>query len=275
MAQRLRPFADELRLIVVDCGQMSARHRELFANAGVTIVDAGGNVGFGRAVNRGMEHVTSETVGLINPDVQINVEGLRRLIEAGRRDGNSAWTGVLRNVDGTVQRNTAPCPSLSRTACEYLLGVDTRLRPSRSVRAVSVITGAAVFVCSECLRDVGGFDPAFPLYVEDVDLALRLRSAGSLTQFPIEIGVHVGGESSKHSRRATTTLLHASRVLFFRRQSARRGAVARGIVVAGAALGWLVRPRSREHTDLRQLWRATAPGFDLHTLLPTTDLPSA
>jgi GT2 family glycosyltransferase len=48
-----------------------------------------------------------------------------------------------------------------------------------SVRHTDFLTGCALFTTREIFEDAGGFDERLFLYCEDVDLSLRMRSAGS------------------------------------------------------------------------------------------------
>lgn len=51
-------------------------------------------------------------------------------------------------------------------------------RPRFKAAATGYITGCAMLVRSRLLQELGGFDVAFALYSEDVDLCLRLRKVG-------------------------------------------------------------------------------------------------
>ena len=59
-------------------------------------------------------------------------------------------------------------------------------------------TAACVLVRTEALRSVGGFDEGFFMYFEDVDLCVRLESAGwRLAQEPRAVARHVGGVAGR------------------------------------------------------------------------------
>jgi GT2 family glycosyltransferase len=45
-------------------------------------------------------------------------------------------------------------------------------------RDVSAVTGAMLGIRTDLFRQVGGFDEAFPINYNDVDLCLRVRKAG-------------------------------------------------------------------------------------------------
>lgn len=255
------------RLFVVDCsGEMADGTEDEVV--GAHVLDPGRNIGFGRACNLGLQSVSSDVVALLNPDFAPDPGGFAQMVRSGHEDLAVAWTGVVRNADGSVQRNTAPAFTLWRLALEYLFGIDTSLPAVTAKRPVRTISGAVLMAIASDLRAVGGFDAAYPLYMEDVDLTDRLARRGVVVQYPVEVGVHIGGTSSVHAPRATTTLLHASRIRWFARQGRMRGVLARAIVVGGCSLRWLIRPRLRPGLSPAAIWRAGATAFPLAELLP-------
>jgi GT2 family glycosyltransferase len=260
-AERLGKVSARVR--IVDC---SGALEQAF-DSSVTVLDPAANIGFGPAVNLATADSREEIVLLVNPDVRVDAEGLAHLFRKPAVDA-VAWTGRLRGPDGTVQHNTAPRFTLRRLAAEYLLGIDTSLEPTHSVRTVEVITGAVVAVDGDTWRAVGGFDEEFPLYVEDVDLCTRLRQYGRLIQLPVDVGTHAGGASARHAPDATWCMLHAARVHYARKRGPLRGTVARVVVVAGCLLRWVIGRDKREFISLARLVQATGGGFRLKTLLP-------
>jgi GT2 family glycosyltransferase len=69
-------------------------------------------------------------------------------------------------------------------------------------REVGFIPGAALAVSAEAFRAIGGFDPAFFLYNEDLDLCLRLRRAGFRLWFEPGMAAlhHLGGATGSAGR---------------------------------------------------------------------------
>jgi N-acetylglucosaminyl-diphospho-decaprenol L-rhamnosyltransferase len=142
----------------------------------VRVVRVEENLGFGRAVNRGVERVETDALVLINNDVICEPTFIERIIEPLAAGTASMAAGVL------LQHNR---PDLVDSAG---IELDTTLRswdaswnrPSASLDGVDPVGpcgGAAAFLTA-AYREVGGFDEAFFAYWEDVDLALRLRLAG-------------------------------------------------------------------------------------------------
>jgi N-acetylglucosaminyl-diphospho-decaprenol L-rhamnosyltransferase len=143
----------------------------------VRVVRLDENLGFGRAVNRGVEAVETELVVLLNNDVICEPAFLERLLEPFADERVGMVAGVLLQHDR---------PSLVDSAG---IELDTTLRswdawwnrPAEELGdlpdPVGPCGGAAAYRTA-VYREAGGFDDVFFAYWEDVDLALRIRLAG-------------------------------------------------------------------------------------------------
>ncbi len=174
-----------------------------------TLIEAGGNLGFGGGANRGVAGAEGPWLLIANADVEFAPGALRRLLAAGEA---SAGAGIvaprLLSPDGRQQPIFA-FPRVSRTAIEV---AGMRRFPSRAVREwieyggrwdhegtqwIDWAMGAALLVRREPFEFVGGFDPAQWMYAEDLDLAWRLERAGWRTLYVGEAVVeHAAGSSS-------------------------------------------------------------------------------
>jgi N-acetylglucosaminyl-diphospho-decaprenol L-rhamnosyltransferase len=135
------------------------------------------NLGFGRAVNRGVETVDTPVVILVNNDVVCEPDFVQRMLEPFSDDEVGLVAGVLLQHDAPELVDSAGIeldPTLrswdrlwNRPASELTDGASP-LGPC----------GGAAAYRTTAWREVGGFDDAFFAYWEDVDLALRLRLAG-------------------------------------------------------------------------------------------------
>jgi GT2 family glycosyltransferase len=144
------------------------------------------NRGFARAGNEGCRLSRGDWLLLLNPDVTLDGDfldrALRRAAELVRCDGTAGIIGFgLRNPDGTPQASAGPFPTLAGTLARLLLPRSRRkyyLRPGDGPRRVDWVTGCCLLVRRACWEDLGGFDPGFFLYYEDVDLCRRARERG-------------------------------------------------------------------------------------------------
>lgn len=172
-----------------------------------TIHGDGTNYGFGVANNLAVDHLrdTHDYVFFVNPDCMIDEDVPARLLRALQENPDLAAVAPrMRYPDGTFGIAGGPFPSIlkevvSETGADELLpaawrraileGWGPRRRDAKTgsygasfassgVNRVDWVSGFAMMARSDCFRAVGGFDPGYFLYFEDVDLCHRFRDAG-------------------------------------------------------------------------------------------------
>lgn len=170
------------------------------------------NPGYGAAANAGIAQCDADCVLLLNSDTILRagaLEALRTYLHAHPR---AAVVGPrLVNPDGTLQRSIHQFPSPLVTLLDYswvgwAVGKVPLLRklylasdPHTRARVTPWVTGAALAIRKQAFESVGGFDPSYFMYYEEVDLSYRLHRAGWETHFaPVTDVVHVGGASTRH-----------------------------------------------------------------------------
>jgi GT2 family glycosyltransferase len=144
------------------------------------------NRGFARAGNEGCRLSRGDWLLLLNPDVTLPPDFLdRALRHTEDLTENHPTAGIvgfgLRNPEGTPQASAGPFPSLAGTLGRLLLPRPLRkyyLLGGAGRRRVDWVTGCCLLVRRTCWEDLGGFDPAFFLYYEDVDLCRRAVARG-------------------------------------------------------------------------------------------------
>lgn len=174
----------------------------------VEVLESGGNVGFGRAVNLGVAHASdNEAVLLLNPDAELEptdfdalvhhlavdplvgavapamvLPGGRRGISGGPRPSVRkevlASLGVDRLVGPRARAVLAGMASRHPGLAGGLLGHLATMALQAGPIEVDWVCGFCCLVRMEAWRSVDGFDPRYFLYFEDVDLCLRLRRNG-------------------------------------------------------------------------------------------------
>jgi GT2 family glycosyltransferase len=164
---------------------------------GVSLRRWGRNRGFGLAANEGCRLARGDWLLLLNPDVDLPADFLDRLHELSERiDQELPGAGVvglgLRNSDGSRQHSAGAFPSLWSTLAGRLLPRARRKYrplPGRRRRRVAWVSGCGMLLRRDCLRQLGGFDPRFFLYYEDVDLCRRARAFGWSVWYQPEPGL--------------------------------------------------------------------------------------
>ena len=158
----------------------------------------GENTGFARGNNILVEEVATPFVVLLNPDTEPSADWLRQLLEATRRHA-----GV--SMFGSTQLMLHSAGRIDGAGDAYLAcGIPWRGGHGLPVAALppegevfSPCAAAALFR-TDVFRSIGGFDESFFCYVEDVDLAFRIRlQGGRCIQVPHAVVHHAGGGSSE------------------------------------------------------------------------------
>ena len=182
--------------------------RERFPS--VKLVELDENIGFGAANNVGMAAASGDLFLLLNSDAWPVEDAIERLAAFAAERPRAGIVGPrLSNPDRSLQRSVRGWPTPWRLATEYLflrrLGRRTRALNAfygagfdhGSVRAVEVVKGAVLLVRRVAYEATGGFDPAFFMYGEEMDLCYRVGRAGWEVVFdPGAEFVHVGGVST-------------------------------------------------------------------------------
>ncbi len=181
--------------IVVDSGSSDGSATAARAAAPrATVIELGENVGFGRACNAGLAHVSAPICVLINPDSELVDGSLATLAADLLAPGapEQILAPAVLSPDGTRQDTAHLDPESRRLWLKALLptaALPGPLRPlldpwrSPRPRRVGWAVGACLVAASQTLRRLGPFDERIFLFAEDLDLGLRAADAGVDTIF--------------------------------------------------------------------------------------------
>ena len=167
----------EFETIVIDNGGHGAA-AEIAGACGAKLIENKTNVGFGRAVNQGIEASEGEFVCTLNDDAYPAPEWLGSLVSACEKQdrvgmcasqillrdqpGRLDSTGLDIYGDGTTKQRGRPRPR----------------HPSGEPSEALIPSGCAALYRRSMLDQIGLFDGDYFLYCEDTDLGLRGRLAG-------------------------------------------------------------------------------------------------
>jgi N-acetylglucosaminyl-diphospho-decaprenol L-rhamnosyltransferase len=199
-------------VIVVDAHSADGSQalvRDHFPHAQLVALE--GNPGYGGALNTGIARASGAFLLLMNADAWPLSHAVERLVEFAESEPRAGIAGPrLLNPDGTLQPSVRGFPTLWRLATEYLflrwLAPRSRALNAfygcrfdhRSRRDAEFLVGAVLLVRRRLLDEIGGFDPSFFMFNEEVDLCYRARAAGWNVVFTPEAEfVHVGGASTQ------------------------------------------------------------------------------
>lgn len=196
------------RVVVVDnSGTFPA-----IAGGDLAVLHLPHNPGFGAGANAGVaalgEHECAALV-VLNHDIEL----LPGYLAAASREMSRSRVGA---VAGPLYLGSAGGPLwYAGGHVNFVFGTvgqSHSRRLAQRAREVGFLPGAAMALAPLAWRDVGGFDPAYFLYNEDLDLCLRLRRRGySLRFVPGAAAVHHVGAATGSRDRSPLYLKNLSR----------------------------------------------------------------
>ena len=202
-------------IIVVDNASTDGSAEAIaHAHPDVTLIAEDTNHGFGPAhdIALALARACAPNVLLLNPDTVVLDGALDKLLAFARTQPQAKiWGG--RTLFGDRSLNPASCfaqMTLWSVFCR-VTGLNGIFRHSElfnseyygawrrdHVREVDIVSGCLFLIRRECWDELGGFDPAFTMYGEEVDLCLRAHKLGARPMItPDATIIHYGGASER------------------------------------------------------------------------------
>jgi N-acetylglucosaminyl-diphospho-decaprenol L-rhamnosyltransferase len=263
-------------MVVIDnasfdgCGEMLAQH---FPS--VRFIQSNENLGFSRANNLAFNASRGDAVLFLNPDTELVGPAINELFNVLSHNLNVGAVGAkLLNSDGTLQLS---CIQSFPTVANQILDADIlrRLFPrlwlwgmaplfisSETPSEVEAIVGACVMLKRSVFETVGGFDPGYFMYAEDIDLSFKVRQAGFKSYFvPRATLKHFGGGSSQSARSYFASVMMKESVYrFFKIRRGPGSAWSYRVLLAVSAMVRLpfalLVDLGRQHSSLAGKWLA-------------------
>jgi hypothetical protein len=172
------------RTVFVDNGSRDGSAESVRADfPGLRILSNSVNEGFAKASNQGLQlalELGAELVLFLNNDVELPPGALEPLIHALERDPRLGIVGpriAYRNAPGLLW-----CAGGTLNYRQNLTRLVAHRTPDspawRRTLPVDFVPGCTLLVRRTVLERIGGFDPDFFAYHEDVDFCLRARARG-------------------------------------------------------------------------------------------------
>ena len=181
-------FDEPYEVLFVDNGSTDGTADAAERYEGVTVYRLDKNYGFCLGNNKGFELSKGELVVFLNQDVVVHRDWLREMvaamasspeIKAGHANIIHPWNPEFAGQRREGPLHAAYTPELSRLGFVEYRTVSDR----EPVIDTLFLSGASTILKRDVLDEIGGyvFDPGMFLYGEDMDLGLRIRSAGYRT----------------------------------------------------------------------------------------------
>ena len=218
-------------VVVVDNGSVDDSLDRLDGNdEHVRVIRAGHNLGYGAAANLGAANGDGRWLLVVNADIVVEPGLVKSLVAALETDDSIAIVGPrIEEVDGGVYPSARAFPSLRDAAGHAFLGLVWKDNPftrryrmldwgHAESRRVDWVSGACLMVRRRAFDELGGFDPAYFMYVEDVDLCWRAWRAGWAVAYePAGRVTHVQGVSTAGAPYRMMAAHHRSTLRFYAR----------------------------------------------------------
>jgi GT2 family glycosyltransferase len=239
--RRLRAAEAVAQIRVVDNastdGTLEIVQRHALADARLRFIANPDNPGFGTACNQGTDDSDAPWLAFVNPDCLVEADTLSRLRAHARGCARMPLLGAdlvdeAGVRDGAARRRDPDFASmLGRAAARRLEIVVDDAQPLQPVPAIS---GALMFLPRALMVRIEGFDQAYRLHVEDLDLCRRAREAGACVAVANHVRVvHVRGVSSRSRPLFVEWHKHRGLWRYFRRfEAPRRNPLVRLCVAA-------------------------------------------
>ena len=193
----------------------------------IRLIASESNLGFAQANNLGIRSTAGDLVLLVNPDTIVTAAAVDRLVSIMDSRPDVAIVGP-RIVDGQGRAELSfgamisPWAELrqkvlvrgnARGSAVITWLVD---RMTRRTRLVDWVSGACLLIRRQDLDEVGGFDPRFFMYAEDVDLCAAVRAHGRRVLFSAEPEVvHLRGRSAASAPAMAQSAYRRSQIAFY------------------------------------------------------------
>ena len=232
-------------------------------------IDSGGNIGFGAACNLGAAAATRPYLIFLNPDCRPTADALAQLaMQLDLEPSVSSCGPGMVDDSGVAQRGGGGWLPTVRRSVVHALALDKLFRNAgiwikaqpQEAMAAEWLAGTCLAIRRDVFLEVGGFDPRYFVYQEDMDLGRRLHSRGYRQIFRGDIHVrHAGGGSSPTERAQRLWTLRGRMLDRYLRANLPPGrAVAiRAILGTGYVLRAAVFYAKRDEARAHEMWTYT------------------
>ena len=253
------------------------------------------NLGFAVANNRAFEIAKGEHILLLNNDTIVPPGSVDKLLAVLDQDASVGVVAPkLVYPDGSLQMSYGPMPSIFVSFCSFFEvkkwfppGVALRFADWGGKRSVgkntrsyvewlsgkhpetaklekhNLVTGACMLIRGSCFRQVGPFDPAFFMYVDDADYSKRVYDAGWEILYLAEAAViHIKGGTAGERYRWTSPVAYFSVFHFLKKHRGKMAAlIVKGFALSSVVLRSICNTLTRPHraaASWKLLWAIAA-----------------
>lgn len=268
-------------VVVVDNGSTDGSDRVAMPELPLRIVPAGSNLGFGAACNLGARMGRAPYLLFLNPDAELKagvLTGAVAHLDADREEEIGVVGVKLVDGTGEAHRHCARFPTwrsfvgqslgLFRIGRGYFKPIPLLDFDHQSNRSVDHVMGAFYCMRRTLFEALGGFDEAFFLYMEDLDLSKRVADAGYRIDYRADlIAYHKqGGTSDQIKARRYAYILSSNMVYVWKHRPWHEALLVSGVTLLGEPVSRAARFLAQRRPD--DAWAALQGVGMLYVALP-------
>lgn len=207
-------------------------NKKYFQKPKIKIIQNKNNLGFAKAVNKGIKKSTANIILLLNPDTYLinnSIKNTFKLIKEDKKIGtiggkikypnnilyptaNNKPTFLTGLFEFTNLKKIFPKNKFSRNF--WIENIQNIKKPIK----VSSLCGAYMYIRKKINNKLNLFDENFFMYMEDIDFGIRNNKEGYKVIFdPNSNIIHIGGSSSKNKYKTSLKYWYKSRKIFFKK----------------------------------------------------------
>ncbi len=197
----------------------------------IKVISGVENKGFGNACNIGASKAKGEYLLFLNSDTIVENEAIYKSLIYLKSNKDIGILGIKTFLeDGTFDNGCKRGFPTPMTALYYFLGFDKKHPENRKYGAyhqtfidnnktseVDAVSGAFMIIKKQLYDELGGFDEAFFMYGEDLDICYRAKEKGyKVVYFADAFITHLKGQSGLHKKSKNVIYhFHKSMQIFY------------------------------------------------------------
>lgn len=209
----------------------------------VKLIENTKNSGFAGGCNLGAKQARGEYLVFLNNDAEVTDNPLPQMIGVFKTNEHVGIVGgILENHNGTLQRSFGNFYSLSAVFRLLFQGESGELTKftAKTVTQTDWVSGGFMMVKREVYEKVKGFDEAYFMYVEDMDLCYKVKKAGFSVYVQPESRVKHVGQASTNKTFAIVHIYEGLQIFYKQHKSKVEYFILRVLLLGKALVSLLI-----------------------------------
>ncbi len=223
----LNSIPKNYRIIIIDNASKDKTKEIVKKFENVKLIENKKNIGFTKAVNQGIKETRSEFILLLNPDIIVLGDAIKKLEEFMKVHPEcGAVAPQLLNPDLTIQNSCRKFPTPFNIFLEFMLLPRIFKKLSlwkmgyfkhNKLCEVEQPMASAIMIRKKVFKKIGYFNEKYKNYVSDVDFCYRMKKEGFKIYFyPDAKMIHYLGRTMKMYPLKSVIELHHSLYKFLK-----------------------------------------------------------